>query len=65
MYKGLHVLDAPLVTLRSGSSASVLLLEVLFLEPISTIYNTYLAMMSKCRNEKPSTHRRRPTYIQA
>ena len=63
MYKDLHVLDAPLVTLRPSSSAGVLLLEVLFLKPISTIYNMYLAM--KCRNKKPSTHRRRPTYIQA
>ena len=52
MYKGLHILDAPFMTLLSGSSAGVLLLEVLFLESISPIYIIrILAMMSICRKE--------------
>jgi hypothetical protein len=67
MYKDLHVLHTPIVTLLSSSPPGVLLLKALFLESIPSVYIIrILAMMSsETQDEKPSTHQRRPTYIQA
>ena len=44
MYKDLHVLDTPFVTLRSGSPASILLLKSIFSRIHSLdLYDTYLS----------------------
>jgi hypothetical protein len=52
MYKDLHVLDTPVVTLRPSSPAGVLLLKVFFLEAIPSIYIIrILAMMSRLQDE--------------
>jgi hypothetical protein len=52
MYKDLHVLNTPFVTLRSGSPAGVLLLKAFFLESIPSVYKIrILVMMSRLEDE--------------
>ena len=52
MYKDLHVLNTPFVTLRPSSPAGVLLLEAFFLKSIPSIYTIrILAMMSRLQYE--------------